>query len=155
MTDFGSMARRPSTMQSVAIAHPERQHSHQMAAALSTANLLAVYIHGARLPNYVQGDIPPHLRRRNHWFQPARRALTRLVSTNAVSPLFVGLLETYDRWLARQLPRLACNGIVAYELSAKYTFEAAKKLGMACILDAASLHHSEQMRWLPGSNSAA
>ena len=53
----------------------------------------------------------------------------------------------FDRWAAKLVAKERFDAVVAYENSALCTFEAAKKIGAVCILDAASLHREEQDRY--------
>ena len=138
---------------SILFSHPEIQHSHQMAAGLAAAGLLDRYIHGAAPPRYMEANIPPHLRRRVHWFQPLRRAASKMLPHGPAGSAHQVLRDLYDREVARALPAFSCNAVVAYELTAGRTFEAAKRRGMACILDASSVHHATQTRLDPTSNT--
>src|SRR5262245_7747552 len=137
---------------SVVVAHPELQHSHQLAAALHGAGLLGYYFHGAALPANIVAEIPSDRRRRVRWFQPLRRALPYTLPRNMAASVFTAMLHHYDRLLARRLGHLGGEAVVAYEVSAVHTFQAAKRAGMACILDAASVHHTMQSAWIPSSN---
>ena len=64
-----------------------------------------------------------------------------------VGPIVYELLRVFDRWAAQLVAEERFDAVVAYENSALCTFEAAKKIGAACILDAASLHRVEQDRY--------
>src|SRR5262245_7296177 len=125
---------------SVLVAHPELQHSHQLAAALHGAGLLGCYFHGAVLPANIVAEIPSDRRRHVRWFQPLRRVLPYTLLRDIGDSVFNIMLHHYDRLLARRLARLGGEAVVAYELSAVHTFKGAKRAGMACILDAASVH---------------
>jgi glycosyltransferase involved in cell wall biosynthesis len=150
----GRMSSRLSDrlLHSVVVAHPELQHSHQLAAALHGAGLLGCYFHGAALPANIEAEIPSERRRRVRWFQPLRRALPYTLPRTMAASVFTAMLQHYDRLLARRLGHLGVAAVVAYEVSAVHTFQAAKRAGMACILDAASVHHTMQSAWIPSSN---
>jgi len=138
---------------SVVVAHPEMQHSHQLAAALCSAGLLSRFIHGAEIPTYVGHEIGHSLRQRVQWYQPIRRMLPYVLPRKQAAVAQTQLLRSYDAWIARRVPSLDCRAIVAYENSAMRSFEAAKRCGKICILDAANVHHQLQTRWLPDSNT--
>ncbi|MGH6616003.1 glycosyltransferase family 4 protein [Sphingomonas sp.] len=50
----------------------------------------------------------------------------------------------FDHIVARALPKIAPRAVIAYENGALKTLQAAKRLGLPTILDAASVHHSMQ-----------
>lgn len=133
----------------VLIFHPEYQHSHRLAEALSERNFLGSYFHGATLPEDSYHKIDPAALKRNYWYQPIRRSLPYVVPKFARSATFHSLLATFDYAAARKLARSGCQAVIAYENSALHTFRTAKNLGIGCILDAASYHHSWVQRWLP------
>ena len=146
----------------VLITHPGRQHSHQAAVALEQAGMLAGYWSGVpavaaqarRLPSWLRRRFEryapvPLDPRRLRWF-PATPALRRL--GDALLPhggaARVDLLacRLFDRWAAAGLRRAAADAVIACEISALATFRAARRLGIATILDAPSLHHDAQDR---------
>jgi glycosyltransferase involved in cell wall biosynthesis len=139
----------------VLVAHPEIQHSHHLAAALHAYDMLGLYLHGAALPDSVAAEIPRDRRRRVHWFQPLRRSLPYVLSRNRTWQVLMAMLRYYDWTLARRLPIADCRAVVAYEGSALRTFQRAKRLGMACILDAANVHHRLQNSRLAMTNDPA
>ena len=55
-----------------------------------------------------------------------------------------GVLHSFDRLVAKRLENIGGRVIVAYENSALNTFQAARELGMVCVLDAASVHYRSQ-----------
>ena len=125
----------------VLVAHPERQHSHQLAAGLHAACMLAHYYHGAGLTAEVASLLPSSMRTQVRWFQPMRRLLPFTVPKRHQDHVFLAMLKRFDTFIARKLEASPCAAVIAYERSALETFTAAKRVGAACILDAASLHH--------------
>jgi len=146
----------------VLVTHPGRQHSHQAALALERAGMLAGYWAGVPcLPEHGR-LVPRGLWRRLVRYAPVPLPLERVrwhPGTPAVRRLGDRLLprpvafwmdylacRRFDRWAARRLARLRPDAVVACEISALSTFEAAKRLGIATLLDAPSLHHRAQDR---------
>jgi glycosyltransferase involved in cell wall biosynthesis len=146
----------------VLVTHPGRQHSHQAALGLERAGMLAGYWAGVpavaeqarRLPAWLRRRFAryapvPLDPRRVRWF-PAAPALRRL--GDALLPpagaAHVDLLacRLFDRWAAAGLAGAGVDAVIACEISALATFRAARRLGIATILDAPSLHHAAQDR---------
>src|SRR5262249_45209977 len=75
------------------------------------------------------------------------RLLVRYLPEYIVGPFQYATYRVFDRWVAKLIARDHFDAVIAYENSAIYTFEAAKKSGAVCILDAASLHRAEQDRY--------
>jgi glycosyltransferase involved in cell wall biosynthesis len=142
----------------VLIAHPGRQHSHQAALALHEAGYLACYATGipvsklqfgwfgqrllSKYSAYDDVDVPVQLTRLNMISPVTNRVVAPRI------PYFGGplLYETYkmfDRWVARMIERQRFDAVICYETAALHTFKTAKKFGIKCILDAASLHRIE------------
>jgi glycosyltransferase involved in cell wall biosynthesis len=152
------VARTDSTYR-VLIAHPGRQHSHQAALALHEAGYLACYATGiptskrqfgrvgrrlmSKYSLYDDVDLPLELIKLNMLSPIVNRLLARTLPQAALSPLLYKTYRMFDRWTARLVSRQPFDAVIAYENSALRTFEAAKKSGAACILDAASFHHIE------------
>jgi glycosyltransferase involved in cell wall biosynthesis len=146
----------------VLVTHPGRQHSHQAALALEGAGLLAGYWAGVpatreqarrvpallarRFARYSPVPIPPE---RARWFPvvPALRRVGEAVLPHGGAAR-VDLLacRLFDRWAAAGLARSGADAVVACEISALATFRAARRLGIATLLDAPSLHHRAQDR---------
>ena len=146
----------------VLITHPGRQHSHQAAVALEQAGMLAGYWSGVpavaaqarRVPSWLQrrferyAPVPldPRLLR---WF-PATPALRRLgdalLPHGGAARIDLLACRLFDRWAAADLARAGADAVIACEISALATFRAARRLGIATILDAPSLHHDAQDR---------
>ncbi|MCS4174823.1 glycosyltransferase family 4 protein [Salinibacter ruber] len=143
----------------VLIAHPGRQHAHQLALALHQENALYGFWTGVptadpktKGPLY---QVIAHLSP-----QPTTSLLGEKVRHNYVVPLARRINEQlwperrgkayqhrvlwwFDRWCARRFPQ-DINAVICYESSARDTFCTAKKQGVATILDAASFHHEWQ-----------
>jgi len=158
------MSARPP---SVLVTHPGRQHSHQAALALRQAGMLAGYWSGVPAVAAQAERLPAFLRRRFaryapvpldqdrvRWFPltPALRRLgDALLPPRGAARLDLAACRLFDRWAAARLPDArpggtAADAIIACEISALDTFREARKLGMATILDAPSIHHAAQDR---------
>lgn len=144
------------------VTHPGLQHSHQMAQALYEQGMLRQYWSGVPVrgpgepapwwlpPGYRarvrEVGIPQALRRHPMWFPGMLKlGLNRRMGLNR----FVGLSHSdyahrifhlFDAWVARQVEVLRPEVVVAYENSAARTFEAARRIGARCVLDAPSVH---------------
>lgn len=146
----------------VLIIHPGRQHSHQAALALEKAEMLAGYWAGVPAVKEQVERVPVVLRRRLARYAPAplRREHARWFPwTPALRRMGDGLLppaaaawtdfaacRLFDRWCARELKTTGAGAVIACEISAVATFREARRLGMATILDAPSIHHAAQDR---------
>ena len=146
----------------ILVTHPGRQHSHQAALALQHAGMLAGYWSGVPATVEQMRRVPPALRRRfalyapvairpelARWF-PLAPSLRRLGDTllphGGAARLDLLACRLFDRWAAAGLRRAAPDAVIACEISALATFRAARRLGIATILDAPSLHHRAQDR---------
>ncbi len=146
----------------VLVTHPGRQHSHQAALALQHAGMLAGYWSGVPATAGQARRVPPALRHRieryaavpiapelARWF-PLTPSLRRLGDTllphGGAARLDLLACRLFDRWAAAGLRRAAADAVIACEISALATFRAARRLGIATILDAPSLHHRAQDR---------
>jgi glycosyltransferase involved in cell wall biosynthesis len=146
----------------VLVTHPGRQHSHQAALALAGAGMLAGYWAG--VPAVAgQGRLLPAVlrrrfaryaavaldRRRVRWF-PLTPGLRRLgdavLPRRAAAWADLGACRLFDRWAAGRLGVERVDAVIACEISALSTFRAARRRGIATILDAPSLHHLAQDR---------
>jgi glycosyltransferase involved in cell wall biosynthesis len=147
----------------VLVCHPGRQHSHQLAAALAAEGMLARYVTGVPTECSINGLSGRLLRRIakiyplpvdpllvNHVYVASllRRGAAVLSrgTLTAVSHRADGL---FDRWVCGLVQKLHPDVVVAYENSALQTFRRAKALGITTVLDAASVHHRWQDRFLP------
>jgi glycosyltransferase involved in cell wall biosynthesis len=148
---------------SVLIAHPGRQHSHQLAIALNKADMLRGYWTGVPAVGGPPFDVMTRLmaaasphdtlplppdRVRHHFVAPLLRRVVQgvLPPGQAVQWLHRGY-AWFDRWCARQLQDTDAQAVIGYENSALETFRAAKARGLTTILDAASFHHQWQDRF--------
>jgi len=146
----------------ILITHPGRQHSHQAAVALERAGMLAGYWAGVPAVAAQARRVPAWLRRRFaryapvpldprrvRWF-PATPALRRLgdafLPRAAAARVDLLACRLFDRWAAAGLRHGGVDAVIACEISALATFRAARRLGIATILDAPSLHHRAQDR---------
>jgi glycosyltransferase involved in cell wall biosynthesis len=145
----------------ILITHPGRQHSHQAALGLASADMLAGYWSGvpsvgtqARLVperfrrRYTLLPLAPELARAAPWTPAMRRIGDRLPHSVAAR---IDLLacRLFDHWVAAALPAARAQAVIACEISALATFRAARRLGMITILDAPSIHHLAQDRVQP------
>ena len=148
----------------VLIAHPARQHSHQAALSLLEAGLLGCYATGIpvrdeqlgklsgrlvrALSVYEPVEIPTELIRLNMAAPIVNRVFARYLPERLTQPIQYETYRSFDRWVANLIARQRFDAVVAYENSALQTFRQAKRRGIACILDAASLHRAEADRRL-------
>lgn len=144
-------------MSAVFVSHPGLQHSHQLAWALHERVLLQAFWSGVpvlgdgeQLPFWLPKSyaarikkvgILRELRRHPVFFQGLLRADGILPRGFLRGDYAHRIFHFYDWWVAKHIPRLKPQVVVAYENSAYHTFRAAKKIGARCILDASALHH--------------
>ena len=147
----------------VVVAHPGRQHSHQLAMALADENMLLQYITG----------VPTHPRAGWAIFHPFLRHLAgrydiplspTLVHHAFISPIArktvcrlalkrhaVALAHRADGWfdthVAQRLAKLRPDVVIGYENACLKTFQRAKQMNIRTVLDAAALHHTWQDRF--------
>jgi glycosyltransferase involved in cell wall biosynthesis len=147
---------------SIFVSHPGLQHSHQLALALYERGLLQAFWsvvpvknNGERLPfwmpkSYLQKiklvEIPTELRKHPIIFYALLRAGSALPSQFFGDDYAHRVFHSYDWWVSQYIKKLKPRMVVAYENAAYHTFQAAKAVGARCVLDAASLHHSEGAR---------
>jgi glycosyltransferase involved in cell wall biosynthesis len=148
----------------VLVAHPALQHSHQMAMALHEHGMLQQYWSGVPvrgpeepapwwLPSEYRAkvravDIPCAMRRHPIVFTGLLKLGARgLAGTNS-SDNAHRVFHLFDDWVARQIPRIRPDVVVAYENSASRTFEAARRIGARCVLDAPAVHRAAAARLL-------
>jgi glycosyltransferase involved in cell wall biosynthesis len=133
----------------VLVTHPGRQHSHQAALALEKTGRLAGYWTGVPAGGFGRYTPVPLDGRRVRsapWTPGLRRAGDRLLPRKCAAWTDFAACRLFDRWAARGLPRLRPDAVIACEISALETFRAARRLGIATILDAPSIHHAAQDR---------
>lgn len=144
------------------VTHPGRQHSHQAALGLQRAGLLAGYWagvpalaeHGRAVPRalwrrfipYAPVPLDPDGVRWAPWVPALRRLGDRLLPMGAARRADFQVCRAFDRWVASRLPDAGADAVIACEISALDTFQAARGLGMTTILDAPSIHHLAQDR---------
>jgi glycosyltransferase involved in cell wall biosynthesis len=147
----------------VLVTHPGRQHSHQAALGLDRAGMLAGYWAGvpavaeqaARAPaslrrrfsRYAPVPLDPRRVRWFPWTPALRRTGDALLPPGGAARIDLLACRLFDHWAAARLPRHGVDAVIACEISALATFRAARRLGIATILDAASVHHAAQDRF--------
>lgn len=146
----------------VLVAHPGLQHSHQLAAALEEAGLLAGYWSGVPVTDSRAAQpefwarirpstpaVPVSARHRRHSivFPMARRAATALLPANAANSACHRLDGAFDRSVAQRVRALEPDMVVCYENAALETFRAARAVGAVCVLDAAAVHYASARSW--------
>lgn len=147
----------------VLITHSGLQHSHQLAWALEEAGHLAGFWSGVpvrearQLPTGLFGRLKRKLRtvpilakKRRHalLFPLFQRQVFARLPTRWANDLSHRLDHLYDRWVAGRVTALRPDLVVCYENAALRTFEAAKRVGAVCVLDAASVHYAAQRQQL-------
>jgi glycosyltransferase involved in cell wall biosynthesis len=134
----------------VLVAHPGQQHSHHLAQALYEAEMLGVYIAGTPLLSNKNGVFPflgrikstsiPSKFRRHPIQWHLLRYLGDVFPVNSFEFNY-RVFHEFDRWLASKVDKLKPDLIIGYDNSCARTFEAAKSIGIPCILDAPSVHY--------------
>jgi glycosyltransferase involved in cell wall biosynthesis len=146
----------------VLVTHPGRQHSHQAALALEEAGMLAGYWAGvpaveeqarrmpavlrSRFARYAPIALEPARARWFPWTPALRRTSGVLLPSAGAAWTDFAACRLFDRWVARGLASAEAGAVIACEISAAATFREARRLGMAAILDAPSIHHTAQDR---------
>jgi glycosyltransferase involved in cell wall biosynthesis len=133
----------------VLVTHPGRQHSHQAALALQGAGMLAGYWSGVparRFGRYAPAPLEPRLTRWFPWTPALRRGGDALLPAGAAAWNDFLACRLFDRWAAAGLRRSAATAVIACEISALATFREARRLGLATLLDAPSIHRTAQDR---------
>jgi glycosyltransferase involved in cell wall biosynthesis len=143
----------------ILVAHPGRQHAHQLALALYQENALNEFWTGvptadpetkgplyraiADLSPQPTTPLPGQKVRHNYVVPLARRINERLWTEGQGKAYQHRVLWWFDRWCARRFPG-EHDAVICYESSARETFRFAKEQGVTTILDAASFHHEWQ-----------
>lgn len=145
------------------LAHPVRQHAHQLARALEQAGfLLRMY---TLLPSAesvggilmaLMNRLPSFARRLQPLGLPRVRIRTRALplvllksaevfrSASIDGIAFLLTWTRFDRWVAKRLLVEKPDIVVGYETCCAETFRAAKKIGAKCVLDCAAFHYRFQ-----------
>jgi len=154
----------------VLVCHGGRQHSHHLAMALASRGMLAKYVTGLPTQRHPGGwlgrfvlpqkaeayaiPIDPELVK-HFYLEPVARRVTRGLGpkwSRAAGSLADRL---FDRWVCGLVRKLRPDVVVGYETGALCIFRRAKELGVKTVLDAASIHHRWQDRFLPATESEA
>lgn len=156
----------------VDIAHPGRQHSHQVALALQEGGMLERYLTSIWylpdrfpyavvdwLPVKIKNNVLRRLKKRS--FEPLdlKRIETypfwKTLSTSlgrfnprraATERQIHKLNREFDRWVAQKLTRIECDLLIGYETAALESFRVCKKKDIVCVLDLAAIHWRSQER---------
>jgi glycosyltransferase involved in cell wall biosynthesis len=154
----------------VLVCHGGRQHSHQLAMALADRGMLARYVTGLPTRRDAGGwlasrlfgrvleayaiPIEPELVRHMYLTPVVRKAMRPLGArwSSSAGHVADGL---FDRWVSGMVRELRPDAVVAYENGALWTFRCAKELGVRTVLDAASIHHQWQDRFIRPTEGAA
>lgn len=131
----------------IVVAHPGRQHSHQLAAALHARGALHQYLTGLPIKD-VGVDLPGERVRVLPLGSGAHFIERHLLF--GVSESVLGQMGDYatDRLFAHWLRRASgVSAVIGYENASFATFRAAREVGVRTILDAAALHHATADRW--------
>jgi len=149
----------------IVVAHPARQHSHQLALALHERGALHEYWTGLPLRHDSGMARMLALLQRSAVFPevPLPDDRVRVLPVGAAAHFVERRLRrggeavlgqfgdyavdaVYAHWLRRAV---GVTAVVAYENAALRTFEVARERGVQTILDAASIHHATADRWRP------
>ncbi len=101
---------------------------------------------GTRQDPELRNLIGEHRISRSLLWLPARRIVSYLVPPRVRAEAVHRMARYFDRQIARKLKLIRPDAVVGYENCALETFEAAKQLGIARILDVPSVHHQMQAR---------
>lgn len=139
----------------VLVTHSGLQHANQLAQALYEKGMLQRLITGmplfepeqSSLLGHAMGNrvlrtpIPHDLRRHHPLFPLLRRLASRFLPTRTSNSISHRLDHVFDTMVSRQVAQLRPDIVVCYENAALRTFEAAKRTGALCVLDAAGIHY--------------
>ncbi|HEV3300855.1 MAG TPA: glycosyltransferase family 4 protein [Planctomycetaceae bacterium] len=157
-------------MMRVLVCHGGRQHSHHLAMALASRGMLAKYVTGLPTQRHPGGwlgrflfpkkaeayaiPIDPALVK-HVYLEPVARRVTRGLGPKWSRAAGSFADRLFDRWVCGLVGKLRPDVVVAYETGALCIFRTAKELGVKTVLDAASIHHRWQDRFLPAVESEA
>lgn len=143
------------------VLHSGMQYSHQLAFALEEGGHLTGFWSG--IPTRAPTDrgpivgalrrrarvvpIPGEKRRSFPLFPAVRHVAGRVLGAPAASAAAHRVDHAFDRWVAWQFDGRSLDAVICYENSALRTFQRAKRHGLICILDAASVHHAAARLW--------
>lgn len=147
---------------SVVVVHPQVQHSFQLVRALHEAGLLKRFYTSIFFTQATFSRLPWPIRKRLQrrvsvaipadkvWTFPYCEFLLQiarvLFKPRWESASLYYSLWTYDRVAARRLVMDSPRIVIGFENSSLELFRAAKRLGVICVLDAASVHFRFQGR---------
>ncbi len=144
----------------VIVAHPGRQHSHQLALSIYKVGLLKKYCSSipARrgiyclIPkkfwknyDYYDLDIPTEYL--NYYLfmgTVLNKCVAKFTRRDFYKYIENIMLDHFDSCIATHLYKMKAKVIIAYENASQHTFKSAARLGMVKILDAASVHYTFQ-----------
>lgn len=144
----------------VAVCHPQVQHSHQVAWALADAGLLdsfytSCFFEPSRL-KLLPKSIRIELGKRYHSNIPSSQVVTfpyydvvwklsgKVVGTALHERLFYNNVWQFDSFMSKQIANSKAKIVVGYENSCREIFNKSRRSGKVCVLDAASVHYQTQ-----------
>ena len=155
----------------VAVCHPQVQHSHQVAWALADAGLLENFYTSCFFEPSQLRFLPSRLQRefgkRYHPHIPSSHVVTfpyldvawklagKVLGSALHERLFYDSVWWFDAFMARRIADSKARIVVGYENSCCEIFRCAKKAGKMCVLDAASVHYLAQKEVYTPPYSAA
>lgn len=159
----------PEATFSVVVAHPGRQHSHELARALEEHGLLSKYVTGVpthrgagwwwarpllrRYASTYEIGLPPALVKHVMVAPVASKMAAPLLSRPAHIAFEHRATGWFDAYAARLIQRWRPTMVVAYENAALRIFQRARQSGVVTVLDAASFHHAWQDRFYEPAES--
>ncbi|HRK61093.1 MAG TPA: glycosyltransferase family 4 protein [Candidatus Omnitrophota bacterium] len=149
----------------VAVCHPLKQHSHQLAFGLAKSGILSVYISGSPVLKKHQQWVSfflggKSLRTINGfpeehvWWVPAGVIfyfLAGKISNKTIKSFFTFAGNWFSDFIySLVIPWNEIDMVVGYEEACRSVFLRAKKMGKITVLDAASLHYQAQDKYFTG-----
>lgn len=144
----------------VTVCHSGRQHSHRLALALNSRNLLQKYFTGVPahpkamnlllrlfMRKYLDAyslDINPALVEHCFVAPLVRKSSSVVLSRPAATDWAHRAEGFFDQIISNRVAKTKADVVIAYENASEKTFEAAKRMRAMTILDAASFHHTWQ-----------